>query len=324
MKKITWYLTLVSLMLLIIYSCSKEKPDQHTKQQNTAIARNVPAIFSSGNFGYLHKMIEIAKKLDFAVTPTSSTFISNSGNLDFTNQTSNTVLNGTGGCLVSTLGAHEGEYGYGMVFNYGSADRLANIKVYADGFERVVFSYNSSGLVKNISYYYLEDGVETLDGYDNYYYNSSGQVIEIYEHDSFIDASLQCQYDGQGHLIRMYTDYYNSEYLFNYQNDNIVQFTVRVSVYGDIYTETYEYQYDNHNNYWLPLNVPAIFGGFAWAISKNNITREVYTDMYGDTETTNCNYDYNAEGYPVFAYSDKMGNTFWAGYGPIEYTNCSK
>jgi hypothetical protein len=305
------------IICILMISCSKEYDGQRGAKKTSFVSNHNHKTFAANN-SMLQQISAIAKKMDFVETPQLPEYVPQTQSSDFTGGQGATVPVVPiiqGGCKVSSFGLPDE---IGFVFNYDAIGKIININYtdYGDEY-RIFFTYNSLGQIIKTEYYDVYEGVTELTAYDVFTYNAQGQVIQFYENDGNIGAYFDVTYEGQ--TVKFSTDYYDSEFIYQYSNGNVVKETINVTLYGDVYTETTTYQFDTKRNFWKPLNIPQPFSTiYAWMESENNMTKETYTDFEGYSSTATYQYAYNSEGYPTYMYSDDN----WM--GPIEYLNCGK
>ncbi|MBN1338324.1 MAG: hypothetical protein JXA03_03320 [Bacteroidales bacterium] len=310
----------VLIIFIFATACSKDNKDPESTLKSSFIPNTKGNAFSIKGNSVLFRVSDLAARLQFASGASSPEFAQNPSAVHFTGEGGVNEPVGPdipGSCMVSTMG--EPSLGYGWIFNYHPDGRISHINEYEDGYEiRIFFHYDSQKRIIKTEVYDVENDSLYLSFYDSFQYNSQGRITECYEYiENFGGETFYYQYNGSGQIVKMYTNYYGGEFIYDYSNGNVVKETLNVTYGGEVYTETEVYLHDSKNNFWPPLNIPQpFFTFFAWMVSKNNMTKITTTDFEGDISNTSYWYDYNAEGYPSWMYSDDLG------WGRIEYLNC--
>jgi hypothetical protein len=313
MKKITRLLLAFIVVSFLLICCNKENNEPQNDQKKQFAYTGKTFAFSAKNLSILHRFAEIIRKLEFASSVQLSSFVQQSAPLNFTGGSGIPVGPGVSdACLISTLG--ESNLGIEWVFNYYDDGRISHINEFEDGDEiLILFTYNSKGQIIKTEYYEVVDGVKELALYDVFQYDSQGLVTQVHE---FLVGGTDTVFyfinNNLGQTTKIYTDFYDSEFICQYSNGNVIKEIINVTYSGTVYTETTTYSYDNKNNFWKPLDIPQpFFSFFAWMESENNRTKLTYTDIEGETYSEDFYYEYNAEGYPTSI-------DCW----PIVYFNC--
>lgn len=322
MKTIIRLLIAFTVVSFFSISCNKENNSLVSNNKNQFADGDIKHAYASTNYGLINRFAEIERKLNFTTSQQMPNFVQQPPTLNFTGGTGTSGPDGPdvpGGCLVSTMGAPN--QGHGWIFNYHADGRISYINEYEYGDEILIsFTYNSKGQVIETDYYDVDGGIPELELSHVFQYNSQGlvtQVQEFYSSGSY--ALFYFNHNNLGQITKIYGDFYDAEFIYQYSNGNVTKETVNVTYSGTVYTEISTFSYDNMNNFWKPLNIPQpFFDLFAWMESKNNMIKWTTTDIDGETDVANFWYDYNAERYPSYMYSDEYG------LGPIEYFNCGK
>jgi len=323
MKTLLRLLLAFTAIFIFLISCNKENNETQPKQKNSFEHSLNNKMFTGRNYSMLHRFTAIVNGLNFTGNGIPFNFIPQSPSMNFAGTSGVIGPYIPGGCLISFMGWPETkEFAY--VFHYSSSDKIQYIVEYESGLETwIYFTYNSTGKIIKTEVYYNDDNTPELQFYDEYTYNSKGQVIHVYENViNVADANYYYSYNSNGEAIKMTSDFYDAQETYQYNNGNVIKIVLQLTYGGQVYTETTTYQYDNQNNFWRPLNIPQpFFTFFAWMVSKNNITKSLHIDIEGNfDEMRYTPYTYNSEGYPAtMGLDDYYGQPI-----PFEYINCGK
>jgi hypothetical protein len=172
-------------------------------------------------------------------------------------------------------------------------------------------------------YYYDLNG--SAEGTPDYYviYNNSGNPEKvIYNHpagNGFYDSLV---YDNLQQVKERYTFnnfVVNQKYQYTWENNNVAKVELSRPDSGDIET-TWKFTYDDKPNVYAPLKIMTYQGSFGnhfYYYSANNVIKtEVTFSQYPTKSTTDIEYEYNKDNYPVqiksttiFAYDNGYSTT---------------
>lgn len=318
MKTILRLILIFIVVFVFSISCNKERDGCPIQQKNSFIYDQNSSIFCGRTYSPLHRVMAVANGLNFAVN-VGQKFTLQSSPMNFTGSGITPEITIPGGCLVSTMGEPEQEE-WGWIFHYHDDGSIDYIQEFEEDEKRIFFTYNSKKQIIMTEIYQDYDGEFELELYDEFFYNSKGQVFQVDEtYINWYQATMYYSYNTAGQAITMTSDFYDTQETYQYSNGNVVKIVTEFT-YGGVYTETAMFQFDNKNNFWKPLNIPQpFFTFFAWMESKNNMTVWTTHTFEGDVTESSWWYEYNAEGYPSWMHSEDD-----AAWGRIEYINCSK
>ena len=174
------------------------------------------------------------------------------------------------------------------------------------------YTYNTEGQLGRIDNYSLANDSTFIHSWTNFVYDTNNNIIraqnylDFYLHAYYVNY-VYYQYNNSicNQVIYIDADYFgypvDTTSIIEYSYDNSNHLTEIIEYYYPSYRidDIYQFEYDNKNYYGLHLSFNDEFQN-KWYKQKNNITKRIrYNRDMTESWTTEYQYVYNQDNFPV-------------------------